>query len=146
METVRKTSFTVFGVENAFCLLDDYIGGKACISAGIEFRSVRHAVLSHKTFDRRIKQILSSTILPADLKDLESLIPKPEYWNKDYILKKMHLWTLYKFKANPDFGVLLKNTGKLELIDNLHNNYGIAELKDLPNYRGKILMDVRKLL
>jgi predicted NAD-dependent protein-ADP-ribosyltransferase YbiA (DUF1768 family) len=142
----EKTNFNVFGIPNAFFLLDDYFTQKPCIIRGIKFPSVRHAVLSHKVRTRIEKLKIAETKLPADLKDFEATIPKPEYWAVEYILEKLFNWTLYKFMTNEELGIALKNTGSIELVDNLKNSYGIEELKEIENYRGKVLMDVRKRL
>lgn len=143
---LTKTDFSVFGISNAFFLLDNYIIEKPCETSGIKFPSVRHVVLSHKVNSMAQKQQIAKTILPADLKDFEITLSKPDYWTEEYILKKLYYWTLYKFKMNTDLGIALKNTGDIELIDNLNDFYGIEELKDIKNYRGNILMDVRRTL
>lgn len=140
----EKTNFNVFGIPNAFFLLDDYLTEKPCIIHDVQYPSVRHVVLSHKVATKVEKIKIAETELPADLKDFEISISKPERWTVEYILKKLYYWSLYKFKKNTDLGIALKNTGDIELVDNLKNFYGIEELQEIKNYRGKILMAVRK--
>ncbi len=144
-----EKTLSPFGIPNAYCLYDDYSSDFFIEVKGIRYPSVRHAVLSFKTADENVKKELSTILLPSDLKDYELAMPTPQYWSRDYVLRLMKVLTLKKFKERNDFWKVLEATGEVVLEDIRFTDEKVLDIEEvatLPNYRGKILMQVREKL
>ena len=119
---------------------------------GITYPSIRAAVLSFKTCDMEQKQTIAKALLPADLKEIEELLPNPDYWKPFYIGKLFTLCTKIRCKEDTAFGkVLLDPEHEFLTEDFVINgqsvgNWQINEVKELPNFFAQVLMDVRTSL
>ncbi len=132
------------------CLCDDY---RYFIEINyIIYPSIRHAVLSWKTTDVELKNKISMTLLPADLKTLEQSIPVTYHlWSKNFILSLYNKYTFQKFNDSsaPLFAEVLLATNHKEIIAGLMKGqalFTIDEIADVHNYEGALLMTARDFL
>lgn len=132
-----------YGVENACYLCDDYIDFTITLY-GITYPSVRHAVLSLKTNDQKLKLEISKTLLPFDLKDLEKRITRSECWTKEFAQEAREELTFVKFESRPDFVTLLCATRNIVLTYTPFDGEGVTQIEELitEDY-GLTLMRVR---
>lgn len=126
-----------------FC--DDY-PHKVTID-GIDYPSVRHAVLSLKTENYQIRKQIASCTLPADLKNIErSIVRLAPRWNKDFIIKSLERFTFQRFKNDPDLKQSLVSTYPKKIENGLYkglHRFDIDEVCDETNTYGIILMGIR---
>ncbi len=120
------------------------------IVEGIAYPSVRHAVIGQKALSIGEKVRIATTALPADLKDYERALSPPQYWDEQYVLNCLYLFTMVKFRRHPDLRKSLVATYPKELFNGFWKGEGRYDiLHTIPveqNYYGTILMEVRKQL
>lgn len=143
-----STEILSFAGSGNICFCDDY---KFDIRIyNIVYPSIRNAVLSWKTDDLEIKRLISKTILPFDLKDLENEITNvSSMWKPGIIKSFFESYTFKKFNSVTLFAQKLISTGNKKLSNNLmlkEANLMINELQNFENFEGITLMNVRDML
>ncbi len=144
---MSKEKESVFVGENSICFYDDY--PEPLMVQGIQYPSIRHAVLSLKTESPEIKRKIASTLFASDLKELSDTIPDPPYWNVTFVMEWLELFTYRKFIENPDLEQRLLDTHDrtlLKVVLSEANNYLIYPPGLEMGWQAKILTEVRKKL
>lgn len=137
-----------FANSGKICLCDDYPYPMRLYST--VYPSVRHAVLSWKTDDISTKILISRTLLPADLKDLENSIKKVgSIWKLGQIKSFFESYTFKKFNSVNEYAQKLLSTDPLYLFDGRMKDEAdlrINELQKIDNFNGVTLMKIRESL
>ncbi len=115
----------------------------------VVYPSVRHAVLSWKTDDLSLKEEISKTILPADLKDLVNSIRKVStMWKHGFIRGFFEEYTLKKFLEDSLKKRLLATNPMpfKKVLMSGQADLSIDELREIEGFEEQVLMKTREIL